>query len=202
MARRYGISTVIQGSLAIAALSTLGDFIWATWIPRHRPAYGMTHGTLLFLAIGFVLGVVAHRRAAGAIAGALIGAAGAAGFYLLAPLAGYAAMFLVWIAIWVALGVLAVWLMTGTFDLRDGLTRGAAAAVASGAAFYAISGIWRPFDPRGWDYATHFGAWTLAYLPGFLALLVARRDGPSSAARVAQVRRTESWRRQRGDVMR
>ena len=161
MARRYGISAVIQGSLAIAALSTLGDFIWATWIPRHRPAYGMTHGTLLFLAIGFVLGVVAHRRAAGAIAGALIGAAGAAGFYLLAPLAGYAAMFLMWIAIWVALGVLAVWLMTGTFDLRDGLTRGAAAAVASGAAFYAISGIWRPFDPRGWDYATHFGAWTL-----------------------------------------
>jgi hypothetical protein len=52
---------VIQSSLAIAALSTLGDFIWATWIPRHIPAYGLTHGTLLFLGIGLVLGMVAHR---------------------------------------------------------------------------------------------------------------------------------------------
>ena len=126
--------------------------------------------------IGLVLGVVAHRPAAGAIAGALIGAGGAAGFYLLAPLAGYAAMFLMWIAIWVALGVLGGWLRTRTLDLRGGLARGGVAAVASGAAFYAISGIWRPFDPHGWDYATHFGAWTLAYLPGFAALLVGRRD--------------------------
>jgi hypothetical protein len=172
-----GIDAAIRGSLAIAALSTLGDFIWATWIPRHVPAYGLTHGTLLFLAIGLVLGMVAHRRAAGAIAGALIGAGGTAGFYLLAPLAGYAAMFLVWIAIWVALGVLGEWLRTGTLNPRSGLARGGVAAVASGAAFYAISGIWRPFDPHGWDYATHFGAWTLAYLPGFGALMLTWAQG-------------------------
>ena len=49
---KAGIGAVIQSSLAIAALSTLGDFIWATWIPRHIPAYGLTHGTLLFLGIG------------------------------------------------------------------------------------------------------------------------------------------------------
>ena len=175
--QKAGIGAVIQSSLAIAALSTVGDFIWATWIPRHIPAYGLTHGTLLFLGIGLVLGVVAHRPAAGAIAGALIGAGGAAGFYLLAPLAGYAAMFLMWIAIWVALGVLGGWLRTGTLDLRGGLARGGVAAVTSGAAFYAISGIWRPFDPHGWDYATQFSAWTLAYLPGFAALLVGRWDG-------------------------
>jgi len=172
--RKAGVGAVIQGSLAIAALSTVGDFIWATWIPRHIPVYGLTHGTLLFLTIGLVLGVAAHRPAAGAIAGALIGAGGAAGFYLLAPLVGYAAMFLVWIAIWVALGVLGERLRTGTVNLRGGLARGGVAAIASGAAFYAISGIWRPFDPSGWDYATHFGAWTLAYLPGFAALLVRR----------------------------
>jgi hypothetical protein len=110
----------------------------------------------------------------------LIGAGGAAGFYLLAPLAGYAAMFLMWIAIWVALGVLGAWLRTGTLDLRGGLSRGGVAAVLSGAAFYAISGIWRPFDPQGWDYATHFGAWTLAYLPGFATLLLGRESGPRS----------------------
>lgn len=179
MTTRIGrISATIQSSLAIAALSTLGDFIWATWIPRPYPAYGMTHGTLLFLAIGLVLGVVAHRPGAGAIAGALIGAVGTAGFYLLAPLAGYAAMFLIWIAIWVALGVLGGWLTSGRLDRRAGLARGGVAAVASGAAFYAISGIWRSFDPSGWDYLTHFGAWTLAYLPGFAALLLTRHDGP------------------------
>jgi hypothetical protein len=177
---KAGIGAAIKSSLVIAALSTLGDFIWATWLPRDLPVYGLTHGTLLFLAIGLVLGVVAHRPAAGAIAGALIGAAGTAGFYLLAPLAGYAAMFLVWIAIWVALGVLGGWLRTGTLNLRSGLARGGVAAVTSGAAFYAISGIWRPFDPRGWDYAMHFGAWTVAYLPGFASLLVGRGGGPRS----------------------
>ena len=175
IAHKTGIGAVIQSSLAIAALSTLGDFIWATWIPRPHPAYGLIHGTLLFLPIGLVLGALAHRPVVGAMAGALIGAVGAAGFYLLAPLAGYAAMFMMWIAIWVALGVLGAWLRTGTLDLRGGLLRGGVAAVASGAAFYAISGIWRLFDPHGRDYATHFGAWTLAYLPGFGALLLTRR---------------------------
>ena len=53
-------------------------------------------------------------------------------------------------------------------------SRGAIAAVASGLGFYAISGIWRPFNPQGWDYAVHFGAWTVAYFPGFAALLIAR----------------------------
>ena len=53
-------------------------------------------------------------------------------------------------------------------------SRGAIAAVASGLGFWAISGIWRPFNPQGWDYAVHFGAWTVAYFPGFAALLIAR----------------------------
>ena len=52
--------------------------------------------------------------------------------------------------------------------------RGVLAMAGSGLGFYAISGIWRPFDPQGWDYAVHFISWTVAYLPGFLALLVAR----------------------------
>ena len=43
--------------------------------------------------------------------------------------------------------------------------------IGSGLGFYLISGIWRPFDPKGWDYAVHFLSWTIAYLPGFVALL-------------------------------
>jgi hypothetical protein len=46
------------------------------------------------------------------------------------------------------------------------------AAVGTGLGFYAISGIWFPFNPHGWDYAVHFAAWTVAYFPGFAALLV------------------------------
>lgn len=47
--------------------------------------------------------------------------------------------------------------------------------IGSGLGFYLISGIWRPFDPEGWDYAVHFLSWTLAYLPGFVALLYPTR---------------------------
>ena len=51
----------IGGAAAIAAVSTLGDFIWATWIPEHLPLYGLIHGTLLFLSIGLYLGIGSCR---------------------------------------------------------------------------------------------------------------------------------------------
>ena len=88
-----GITATIVGSLIIAAVSTLGDFVWVTWLPEHRAAYGLIHGTLLFCAIGLFLGVLAARPAVGAAGGALIGALAAGAFYLLAPLVGYSAMF-------------------------------------------------------------------------------------------------------------
>jgi hypothetical protein len=50
--------------------------------------------------------------------------------------------------------------------------RSLVAAVGSGLGFYAISGIWMPFNPQGLDYVKHFVYWTLAYLPAFAALLV------------------------------
>jgi len=31
-----------------------------------------------------------------------------------------------------------------------------------------------PFNPQGLDYVKHFLYWTLAYLPGFAALLLRR----------------------------
>ena len=69
-----GLAETITGTLAIAALSTLGDFVWATWISSHRSVYGLIHGALLFLAIGLFLGRLAQRAGAGAIAGACVGA--------------------------------------------------------------------------------------------------------------------------------
>jgi hypothetical protein len=172
-----GVVSTLAGSLGVAAVSTLGDFVWAAGNLRHRPEYGLTHGTVLFLAIGFFLGALARRPAAGAMWGAVLGLVAAGSFYALAPIVGYSAMFVVWIAMWMALAVVYARLSQRQVGLATVLGRGAAAAVGSGTAFYAISGIWRPFDPQGWDYAVHFGAWTLAYLPGFAALILTRREG-------------------------
>jgi hypothetical protein len=170
-----GLVAAVTGAVAIAALSTLGDFVWATWIPRPHPIYGLSHGALLFLAIGLFLGALARRPLAGAIAGALAGAAAAGSFYLLAPLFGFSSMFVSWFVVWIALGFVYAWLLRSSTGFGTVLVRGVIAALASGLAFYLISGIWRPFNPQGWDYAVHFAAWTVAYFPGFAALLISRR---------------------------
>ncbi len=170
-----GLTAAIVSSIAVAALSTVGDAVWATWIPVHRPAYGLAHGTVLFAGIGLALGLVAGRAGHGALWGAALGFAAAGTFYLVAPLAGAAAMFVAWCGVWILLSVLHARL-AGRL-VRAQAARGVAAAVLSGIAFYLVSGIWMPFDPAGWDYAVHFGAWTVAFLPGFGALLVGRSRG-------------------------
>lgn len=162
----------LGGALVTAAAGTLGDFIWAMWIPAHRMLYGVVHGMLLFLCVGLYLGVLTRQPAKGAIAGALAGSLAAGGFYALAPWLGSAAMFPIWVAVWMTLGLLSARLSQRALRPWEVLTRSSLAAVLSGAAFYGVSGIWSPFDPRGWDYAVHFVSWTVAVLPGFLALLM------------------------------
>ena len=168
---------VLLATLAIAAVSTLGDFMWATLHMRHRMVFGLAHGAILFLCIGLCLGAASKRPAAGAIGGLIAGFAGAASYYVLAPFMRYRAMFVAWVLVWLALAML-----TGRLLRKDEalswtqvLVRGFAAAIGSGIAFYLISGIWRPFNPQGWDYAVHFLAWCLAFFPGFGALLPASR---------------------------
>jgi hypothetical protein len=163
------------GAVFIAAVSTAGDFVWATFIPRHMPRYGLSHGALLFLCVGLFLGALARRPLAGAVGGAAIGLLAAGSFYVLAPIAGYSVMFVSWFGVWIALAFFNGWLQGRPPSARDTLIRGIAAAILSGLAFYLVSGIWFPFRPRGWDYAWHFVAWIVAYLPGFAALLVPRR---------------------------
>jgi hypothetical protein len=187
---RRTLMAAVAGALLLAALSTLGDFVWANWRVRHLMLYGIAHGMAIFLAIGLVLGGRTGAPLLGGIAGVVAGAAAAGSFYLFAPVMGYSAMFLSWVLVWIALGVINLWLLaratarktgarsssiTSAALLKDGLGRGIVAALASGAAFYAVSGMWFPFNPAGWDYAVHFASWTVAFLPGFAALLW-RRD--------------------------
>lgn len=153
----------IVGSLVIAAVSTAGDFVWAGLNLPHRVVYGLAHGAVLFACIGAYFGLLQNRIFVGAMYGAAIGLAAAGTFYLLAPIAGYSIMFFVWAFVWIALA--------GVARRRPVVWRGALAMIGSGVGFYLISGIWRPFDPEGWDYAIHFLGWAFAYLPGFTAIL-------------------------------
>jgi thiamine transporter ThiT len=171
--QEHSMRKVLLGVLLIAAVSTLGDFIWAGLHLRHGPLYGLSHGTLLFLCIGLYLGALAKQPYVGALAGAVIGLLAAGSYYVLAPIAGYSVMFAIWAFVWLALAVLAGRILRkpNRQTWNEVLARGVAAAIGCGVGFYLISGIWRPFNPKGWDYAVHFLSWTVAYLPGFAALI-------------------------------
>jgi hypothetical protein len=171
------IGRIVSGAVLIAAVSTLGDFVWAGLNLRHRTPYGLAHGALLFLCIGAYLGSIDRQTLRGSIAGALIGLIAAGSFYLLAPVAGYSVMFAVWAFVWLALAFMTGRLLRPRHEWtwRETVIRGFVAMAGSGAGFYAISGIWRPFDPQGWDYAVHWLSWTIAYLPGFAALIYRTR---------------------------
>ena len=162
----------IVGALLIAAVSTLGDFAWAGLHLRHRTEYGLAHGAILFMCMGAYFGSLQQKTLVGTLYGAAIGLAAAGSFYLLAPLAGYSVMSFVWGFVWIALAVLVTRVLPvhGT-PWKNTLARGGVAMIGSGLGFYLISDIWRPFNPEGWDYAVHFLSWTIAYLPGFFALL-------------------------------
>jgi hypothetical protein len=166
------IGAAVLCALALGAASTAGDFIWANFITAHRVVYGLVHGMLILAAVGACLGTLVRRASAGALGGALIGLGAAGSFYLLSQFVGFAAMFFIWFAMWIAFAALEGRVLERHMPMRDIVVRGLAAGVGSGSAFYAVSGIWRPFNPQGWDYLVHFLSWTIAYLPAFLALLV------------------------------
>jgi hypothetical protein len=181
VAKRSWLSSTVLGAILIGAFSTAGDILWFELPLPHRVVYGLAHGTLLFLAIGLYLGALTARPVQGATGGALIGFGAAATFYLLAPFAGYAVMFGIWMGVWVLLALLQQWLAAPSAGRFTVLARGFAAAAGAGLAFYAISGIWRSPPPGGRNYGVHFLSWVVAYLPAFGALLFRRRAGAAPA---------------------
>jgi hypothetical protein len=167
----------LGAALLLATVMTLGDFAWAAFDIPHRTLYGILHGAVMCFFIGAVIGARAGRLFVGALAGPLFGVLAAGLFYVLAPSAGWGAMLPAWMAFWSLFALLQQQLPP--FERREprwhtGL-RGLAAAVLSGLAFYAISGIWTRHDPGGPNYAVHFVSWWFAFLPGFLALFVPLR---------------------------
>src|SRR5919106_3549882 len=96
----------IVGAVLVAAVSTLGDFVWAGLHLRHRTEYGLAHGAILFMCMGAYFGSLQQKTLIGAMYGAATGLAAAGSFYLLAPVGGYSVMFFVWAFVWIALAVL------------------------------------------------------------------------------------------------
>jgi hypothetical protein len=170
------MNNAVIGAVVTAAVSTLGDYLWANVLPHGQPVYWFAHAIVLFLTIGACLGLPSRRQLAGAFGAVLIGCLATAGFWILRPIVGYAgSMFMLFALLWIALGMITGRVLQRRDDLRTVLVRSALAAVGSGLGFYSISGIWMPFNPHGLDYAKHFVYWTIAYLPGFAALLARSR---------------------------
>ena len=168
------VGAAIGAAVLLGAVMAFGDWLWAALRLPHRMSYGIAHGAAMCLCLGAVIGWRARRPAAGALAGPAIGIFAALAFYALAPMMRYAAMFPAWMLFWVLFALLQQRLTPGD-RISAALIRGVAAALLSGLAFYAISGIWtRPSrDP---NYLLIFGAWTFAFFPGFLALFARGRS--------------------------
>ena len=162
----------VVASLCLGAVMTVGDWLWAAMEIRHRVAYGLIHGALMCLCLGLAIGVRAGRPAPAAIAGPAIGVLAAASFYALAPMLRWNAMFVAWMLLWILFGVLQRWLSKRE-SMSLSVMRGVAAAILSGATFYAISGIWTSDSHSDPNLPWHFVAWTIAFLPGFAALFFA-----------------------------
>lgn len=168
----------VVASIALGLVSTLGDFVWDYFRLRHRMGYGLAHGAAICLCIGIAIGLRERKLLAGTIGGPIIGLLAAAGFYVLRPWLGYWGMFPMWMFFWLLFALLQDRL-GAIRGPNEAVARGLAAALLSGLAFYAISGIWTRPSPGGPDYIRHFLAWTVAFLPGFSMLFVGRRAAGS-----------------------
>lgn len=174
------IVSAVGAALFLGGVMTLGDFIWEYFQVRHSTWAGVSHGAAMCLCIGGLIGARTGRMKAGLIAGPLVGVLAAGTFYMLAPTLGWGAMLPAWMIFWICFAVLQyAWRRE---LLHHALVRGVIAAVLSGLAFYAISGIWTRPEPGGPNYLVHFASWAFAFLPGFLVLFFSSLRPSSSGA--------------------
>lgn len=141
---------------------------------------------LFFVALALVLGWAANNRLVTTRLLTTLPPTGlvlAAAFYPLARVIGYlGALLVTWTGMWLALALLQRRARGGEGSAREAVLRGTAAALGSGLAFWAVSGMWtRPAHETG--YGLRFAYWTVAFLPGMLALL---SKGPRTSRRRVQ----------------
>ena len=168
------ILVAIVASTFVAAVATAADWVWASQLLRHKVLYGLVHGAGLCGAMGLALGA-AHRRPFTGLAGGLIaGVLAAASYYGFVFIPGFrrSAILAAWAVLWILFGYLEGPFLRGA-KVGGAIARGIVAAAASGAAFYYVTfANWTSWNPQRIDYVEHFWRWGVAFLPGFLSLLV------------------------------
>lgn len=170
MANGSWLKAAAIAALFLGAVMAAGDYIWAAFGVQHRVVYGLVHGAVMCLCLGLAIGVHVRRVIPAAVAGPIIGVIAAGLFYALAPALRMSAMFPAWMAFWILFALLQHALRAGGRAVLA-VAQGLVAAVLSGVAFYAISGIWTgPSAHEPPNLAVHFAAWSFAFLPGFLVL--------------------------------
>lgn len=165
------LGPAVIGSVLLAVLSTIADYVWFRGIPQHQVSSGAIHGATLFAALGAYLGWRKGRAAAGALGGLLSGLAAALSFYVLVPFGGYNVMLVSWLLLWICLAGLQTYL-DGRLDFAKALARGVITAVVAAIGFgVVLFQLYRHWPPQTFSFLTHFAAWSVAYIPGLYVLL-------------------------------
>lgn len=165
------VGPALVGSMLLAVLSTVADYVWFLNIPQHQVLSGMIHGSTLFFALGAYLGWRKGKAVAGAIGGLVSGMLAALSFYALAPIGGYSMMLVSWLLLWIMLAALQMHL-DGRIDAAKAIGRGFATAIAAGLGFAVVLfQLYKGWPPAQFSFVLHFVAWSMAYLPGLYVLL-------------------------------
>ena len=165
------LTPALVGSLLLATLSTLADYVWFLDIPQHQVSSGTIHGATLFAALGAYLGWRKGKAGIGLLGGLASGAIAAVSFYVLAPLGGYSMMLVSWLLLWIMLAALQTHL-DGHLQMAKALARGIITSIAAALGFgVVLFQLYRGWPPETFPAFKHFVAWTMAYLPGLYVLL-------------------------------
>ncbi len=160
-----------MGSLLMAALSTIADYVWYRDIPQHQVLSGSIHGASLFAALGAYLGWRKGKAGIGLLGGLLSGVLAGLSFYALAPMGGYNVMLVSWLLLWIMLAALQTHL-DGRLDVARAVGRGTITAIVAGLGFAVVLfQLYRRWPPETFSAFRHFAAWAMAYLPGLYVLL-------------------------------
>ena len=165
------LAPALVGSLLLATLSTVADYVWFLDIPRHQVLSGSIHGAALFSALGAYLGWRKGKLLVGLAGGLASGLLAALSFYALAPFGGYNMMLVSWLILWILLATLQTYL-DGRLDAAKALARGIVTAVVAALGFgVVLFQLYRGWPPETFSVFKHFVAWSMAYLPGLYVLL-------------------------------
>ena len=165
------LTPALVGSLLLATLSAIADYVWFLNIPQHQVSSGAIHGATLFAALGAYLGWRKGQIGVGALGGLVSGLVAALSFYVLVPVGGYNVMLVSWLLLWIMLAALQTHL-DGRLDFAKALGRGIITAIVAAVGFgVVLFQLYRGWPPETYSFFKHFVAWSMAYLPGLYVLL-------------------------------